>query len=207
MAGAARARTRVVDLAGLGLGLGNQLAHRAKARIAAHHQPLRGRTNRADMAEVTHDVERQVVVDACGNRIDHARHGQRIAVGRGRGTDLGADDIARAGAVLHHHGLLEHLGQLLGQRAHGGVIGTTGRRRYDHADGAAGPAVGLGEAGGGKGHAGQGQARAAAANGVHACLRFVVRGRTFLCMHHRRSRRPRQITFAPLLLGTLMPCP
>ena len=66
----------------------------------------------ADRAEIGQHVERQALV---GGRIDRQRrggaHADGVAVGLRPRDRQGADRAAGAAAVVHHHGLAEHLAQ------------------------------------------------------------------------------------------------
>ena len=60
-------------------------------------------------------------------------HQQRVAVGRRLRHDVGADQRARAGAVLDHDGLLERRGQAIADGARQHVGERAGRIRHDEA--------------------------------------------------------------------------
>jgi hypothetical protein len=63
------------------------------------------------------------------------RHCQQcVAVGRRLGDRVGADDRPGARPVLDHEGLLERLGQVLGENAGVDVGGPAGTERHDDFD-------------------------------------------------------------------------
>src|SRR5258706_11783324 len=57
-----------------------------------------------------------------------------MAVGSRLRDDLGADDAARAGAIVHDDGLSERLAQPLRDDARSDVVAAPGRERRDEAD-------------------------------------------------------------------------
>ena len=67
-------------------------------------------------------------IDALRDGVQHARHRQRVAVGRRGRAGLCADDVARARLVLDDDGLLELCRHLLRQRTDRAVVGAAGRR-------------------------------------------------------------------------------
>jgi hypothetical protein len=72
-----------------------------------------------------------------------AAHHQRVSVGSGLRDRLGGDHAARAGAVLHHHGLAQTFGQFLRQDAGGDVGAAAGGKADKNLDGPVGIARGL----------------------------------------------------------------
>ena len=107
----ADALARIVQLAGIGLGVVDERLERARGKIAAH------REHKRLAAELDHRHEHLGIVGQAllGQRIEHQRrvrgHQQRVAV-RLRTRDRGsADHAGRAGAVLDHERLPQAVAQ------------------------------------------------------------------------------------------------
>ncbi len=124
---------RIVELAGRGLGLGDEVEHRLRDVVLRQHQVGRGAEQR-DRHEILVRVERHALVQ---QRIDHQRRGaeqQRVAVGPGARRRCDADIAAGAAAVLDHDRLPELLRKRIGNDARQDVDRTTGGERNDQAD-------------------------------------------------------------------------
>ena len=138
----AGAERGVVQLAGMRLGVVDQVRHRAERGIRRHQQHiLRGR-NQHDRVEI---LERIEVLARLQRDVDPQRlraEMQGIAVGRGLRRSRGADIAAPARPVLDHHVLAPGLGELLREDAAQRVDGAAGRERNQNADRAVG--IGLG---------------------------------------------------------------
>ena len=112
----------------------DQLLHRAEGRLGTRDQHHRVARHERDRGEAAHRVVRQLCEQRRVDRERVERHQQqRVAVGRGLGDELGADHLARADAVLHHHRLLPCRGQLLAHHARRDVDRPARRRPHDHA--------------------------------------------------------------------------
>ena len=88
-----------------------------------------------DGREVLQGVVGQRLVQRRVGRVADVGHEQGVAVGRGLGDDVGADDAARAAAVLDHHGLAEVFGERRHDAARDDVGAAAGRGGDDEADG------------------------------------------------------------------------
>jgi len=90
----------VVDLVGIGLGVGDQLADRARRKIRAHHQDDRDLRHDDDRLECGR-IEPQVLVEQHmrGER-SRLRREQRVAIGLGGGDIRRAQRAAGARVVL-----------------------------------------------------------------------------------------------------------
>ena len=121
----------VVELAGIGLGLGDQLLHGLRA-VGANDQQRGVLRGQRDRREVLKRVVGQILG---GDRVHHQRdvHGdqQRVAVRRGLRDLLCADRGIAAGAVLDHDRLAPALGQLLAEQACHEVGRPARRERHD----------------------------------------------------------------------------
>ena len=182
---AALARRAVGQLAGVGLQVLDEVGHvgggHGRIGLQEHMHARHGSHGR----QVLFGIEGQLAVD---HRVDGdgpARaEQQRVAIlGRAHGF-ADADVAARAGLVVHHHRLAQHLG-------HGGRDGArqhigraAGREVHDQAHGALGPFV----AGllrqcrdrGRRAQQGQQAQAAPAAEGVVLCMSYVSLGYEFL---------------------------
>ncbi len=131
----AGARRGVVQLARLRLHQRDEILERIRLDAGMHHQQVgRGCDQRH-----RHEILDRVVLDAgVRRRRDHVgaggAHGERVAVGRGAGRDLGADRAAGAAAVVDDHLLAEALGELLPDQARDDVGRAARRERDDQAD-------------------------------------------------------------------------
>ena len=134
VAGGAVALRGVGELAGVGLGMGDELAHRLGGHVGMHDQDVGRRDDVGDRREILDPVIRQlgdqVMQDGVG-RV-HADE-QRVAVGRRFRRGFRRDRSGAAGAVLDH-GDLAALAELLRQRAGDEVGDAAGRGRDDDLD-------------------------------------------------------------------------
>ncbi|MOA04619.1 hypothetical protein D3C78_1241860 [compost metagenome] len=117
MGGAADAGVRIGDDAGLGLGLGHDIAQGLEGRARGHGN-AEGLTRRA--REIGEVLER---VDLHRAQLGEARHRDRdladgVAVGTGRGQGLGAYHAGGAGAVFERNGLTQFARRDLADDAH-----------------------------------------------------------------------------------------
>ena len=103
---------------------------------------LRGHHLR-DRHEVLVHVERQRAVERRADRQAVGGEQDGVAVGRRLGERIGREIAAGAGAVLHHHRLVELLAELVAEEPGDGIDGAAGRERHDDADGPVG--IGLGQ--------------------------------------------------------------
>ncbi|MNY07588.1 hypothetical protein D3C86_1403990 [compost metagenome] len=151
--GAAHARRAIAELAGFGLGAGNQLRHRldAERRVDDQHDGLH-RHHRAEFKALDAVIQRllhQRRHDVAGGGAQQ----QGVAIGPGPRHETRADRRAASGLVLHHHRLAQPLFQRARQAARHHVGGAARRVRVDQRDGV----LRIGSRhGGGRGHGGQG---------------------------------------------------
>ena len=113
MRGGAGALRGVVQLAGIGLDVGEEFLAVFGREIRPHHQHVRNLREHRDDLEALHLVVHLLVEIAVDRERRARRRHQRVAVGRRVIHGLGADIAAGAGTVLDHEGLPELLAQAL----------------------------------------------------------------------------------------------
>ena len=107
MRGGAGALRRVVQLAGIGLHVGDEFLAALGREIRPHHQHVRNLREHRDDLEALHLVVHLLVEIAVDRERRARRRHQRVAVGRRVIHGLGADIATGAGTVLDHEGLPE----------------------------------------------------------------------------------------------------
>ncbi len=125
----------VVELARVGLGVGDELRDRLRRHVGPDHHDVRQQRRGRDRDEVLEriDVEARIERGRDAERAGRAEQ-QRIAVGIGCGCGLEADGGARAGAVLDDHLLAEACRHRLAGQPRHGVDRPARRERHDHLD-------------------------------------------------------------------------
>ena len=152
---ARRAAAAVAELAGLLLGLRQQLGNGPVRRVGAHHQHLAALAEAGDRNEILHRVVGQLPVEMLvGGMRGVGRDQHRVAVGRSAGHGLRAEHAAGAGLVVDHHRLLGLLGDRRAERARQLVGGAAGGERHD--EGQRPRRIRLAEGGGGGEQGGSG---------------------------------------------------
>ena len=129
---AADAARRILHIARLRLGEFDHFFHRFYRQVRVHQQHVRGRRQDGDRRKAVDRLVGQLVEP----RVDrvHQRHDeQRVAVLGRVGGELGADDAARAAAVVDDELLAEPPAQLRGDHAADRVIDGAGGERNDDA--------------------------------------------------------------------------
>ena len=119
-----------VDLAGIGLGVGDELWKRVhrKRRIDDHHVGIAA--DAGDRRDGTGEVEAEVVIERRVDRVGERGQQERVPVGRRVEHDLGREIAARAGPVLYDEGLAEVIGEPLSDQPRQDV-GRTARTEAD----------------------------------------------------------------------------
>ena len=123
----------VVDLVGIGLGVGDQFRNRfdRKPRIDLRHQ--RHLADGSDRRGVGDEIPLQLVVERDADRVRRSAQQERVAVRRRIHDILGADRAAGAGSALDQELLAEPVRQPLCDQAGGYVLRATGRKGDDDA--------------------------------------------------------------------------
>ena len=119
LAGQMRARAEprraVVELARIGLGVGDELRKRRDRHLGMHHQDVGQLRHDGDRHELRR-IEGEVRHEARADDERPLRRGEQgVAVGLGAGDIFGAEVLRRAGAVLDHDGLAELRGRDAGR--------------------------------------------------------------------------------------------
>ena len=129
-----RANTRraVVDLARIGLGVGDEFLQRVHRHRARHDQYVGSAAEHCDGREILDGVVAEIAFHGRirGVRCHVADH-QRVAVRLRAGGHLRRDRAARAGLVLDHEGLAHRQAQLVGDDARDQVHAAARRLRRD----------------------------------------------------------------------------
>ena len=111
----------IIELAGVGLGVGNEFLHGLGRKILPHHQHVRNARHHGGDLEAGR-IEIELLVErAIDRQRRRRRRQQRVAVRRGLIHDLGADIATRARVVLDDERLAETRMQLVGDDAGRGV--------------------------------------------------------------------------------------
>ena len=129
----------VIQRAGRGLGLGDQLLHRLRPGLAGHRQHRHGLGRGGDRREIVDRIVGQRLVEVL---VHHQRgvdrHQQRVAVRRGFRHLLRPDHGVAAGPVVDDHRLAPVLVHPLRQQPCGDIGRSAGRERHDDVDRAMG---------------------------------------------------------------------
>ena len=124
-----------IDLARIGLGIGDELGHRMRRHPWIDDKNARAGADECDRFEA---FQRVIAGIGMQQRRDdqpaRGREQKRIAVGGGFGGVLGADRVAGPGPVFDDKGLAERGLQIIGGDASDHVDRSAGRRRYDYFD-------------------------------------------------------------------------
>ena len=131
MGSGAVARRGEVELAGIGLGIGDELGNRFDRQRRIHLHDHGGAHDARDRSDIAEEIEIEVVVE---RHVDHVRRRdqeQRIAVGRRVGSGLGTDIAAGARPVVDDELLAEPLRQPVADQAGVDVGRGAGRKADD----------------------------------------------------------------------------
>jgi hypothetical protein len=111
-----------------GLGRGDEFVDRPERRWAGHHQAERARGHEGNGIEILHRIVGQLL-EQIDVRDQSGRGGEveGVAIGRGPGSRLRADDVLAARLVEDHHHLAPHMTEAVGQQT-GDVVRTGARR-------------------------------------------------------------------------------
>ena len=131
MAAAAGARRAVIELAGTRPGEPDQVLDRFRGQRRVHVDEQRLHRDLRDRRKILDRIVRQLRIKSGIHDVAAVGHQQRMAVGRRARDDFGADEPARAGAVLDDELLSHAARELLCEQAPERVDAPTGAARHD----------------------------------------------------------------------------
>src|SRR3954467_3205114 len=132
-AGCVAARKR--QLAGMGLGVGDQLRNGCRGHIRMQHQHQGEAADARDRLEVLYRIVGDALVEAGRGRVRAVgAHQQRVAIGCGAGDIGGGHGAVRSRLVLDDDALVERLSEMLRNDTRNGVGGAAGTERDDEGD-------------------------------------------------------------------------
>ncbi len=131
MLGGTNARRAEIELARIGLGVGDQLGDGFHRQGRIYHQHVGLHRNQGDRCEILQRIVADGAVEADVHGHRRAGHRQRVAVGLGLGHGLETDVAAGAGTILDDDGLAEVFSQLLPHNA-GHDVDAAARREGHH---------------------------------------------------------------------------
>ena len=136
---------RVIELAGIGLGVGDQLLHVLHGQRGRHQQHAGGIGHMRDRREILLDVVGQARHQMRRNRMRAARGEQQRRAIRSRLHAFGRTNrAARTGLVVDDELLAQILRNALRDHARNQIGRTARRKRHDHAHRLARPRIGGG---------------------------------------------------------------
>ena len=124
----------IVQLAGIGLGVGDEALEVRERRRRMAHQQLGHFRHHGDRHEILLGVERQFRLQRRVDGVVRRGEQQRVAVGRGLGGRVGCDHAARAAAVLDHERGLQIVRHPRGDEPRHQIDRAAGRERHDQPD-------------------------------------------------------------------------
>ena len=127
------ARRGHVHLAGIGLGVGDELRNGFCRNVRAHRHDVRRARDASDGHDIANEVEVQLGIKRGVDRIRRIDQQNGVAVGRGVHDRFGADVVSGSGLVLDDELLAEPLRQPLRDHARGDVGAAAGREWHDDA--------------------------------------------------------------------------
>jgi hypothetical protein len=132
-AGADAARSEI-ELARIGLGVGDELGNGGGRERRVHHRDVRHAGHAGDRRDVANEIEGELVVEGVVDRVRRNHLEQRVTVRRRLHHGLGADIAAGARPVLDDHLLTEPLGEPLRHQTGQDVRPAAGGEADDDAD-------------------------------------------------------------------------
>ncbi len=132
------ARGGEIQLAGIRLGVGDQVLHVAYGERVVDHEKQRHADQQRDVREILDRVIGHLRNKTWQDHVDRGIHQQRVAVRRRLGHELRTDHAAGAGAIFDHHRLAERFGQAVGDDAHDDIRRAAGRVGHDDPHGPVG---------------------------------------------------------------------
>ena len=148
MMGGAGAGGAVVQLARVGLGVGDELGQRlGRDLIRIDDDHLRRPRDQGHRNKILLDVVIEVGIERRCNGVMRRAHEEGVSVRSGLGRGRCANGAACAGAVFDQHAFAQLCVELGCERARKGIGAAAGRERHDEGDGLVRPCLGLGVAG------------------------------------------------------------
>ncbi len=127
------ARRRHIELARIGLGVGEQLLHVLDRQVIVHDQRVGGLGHQRHRLHALDGIVRQLAVDGrCDGLAADGAQQQHRAIRLGTRHLGGGDGAAAARLVLHHDGDLGVQLKLRGDRAGDDIVATAGREADQH---------------------------------------------------------------------------
>jgi hypothetical protein len=118
------------ELAGIGLGIGDQLLDIVHGKRGMREQHERLSRDQPDRHEVVRHIVRDTPVHPLCQNSGRLHEQQSVSVGRRLGDEIGADHGAGTRSIFHRNRLLELLLQLLGQNACRSINPAAGCNRH-----------------------------------------------------------------------------
>src|SRR6516162_7017814 len=121
------------DLAGIGLGIGDELGNGGNGKRWVHLHHMGQAHNASARRDITDKIVIELFVESCVDRGGAADHEERLAVGRGAYDGLNTDIATASRTVLNEELLAEALRQPLTDQARSDVVRPTGSKGDDDA--------------------------------------------------------------------------
>jgi hypothetical protein len=120
-----------IDLAGIGLGVRNQVGNRLRRQRRVYHQHAHSTDDAGNRRDIADEIETKIVVKRGVPGVIRTNHQERIAIGRRPHHRLGGETAARARPVLDHELLAEPFRQQLARQPANYVSRAAGRPADD----------------------------------------------------------------------------
>ena len=160
----------IVELAGVGLGIGDEFLEVVDRHRRVHRHHIGGHRHQPHGHQVLEVPGQLVHQDGVGNVVARIRHQQGVTVFGCLPGHLSVGQVAAGpGLVVHHHRVAHDLAQGVGHQAGRGVDQAARRVGHDQIDGFAGKALGQGDLAQAQGADGQPVAQVGM-QGFHGCL-------------------------------------
>jgi hypothetical protein len=131
LVGIAGSGRSIIDLAGMSRGVGDELGNRPGRKRRRDKHDVRRAHDAPGRHDIADEVEAQLLIECCVDRVGGIDQEKRIAVGRCRDHRLGAEIAAGAGSVLDHGRLAKPFRQPLPHEAAGDVGAAARGERHD----------------------------------------------------------------------------
>src|SRR5262245_9572913 len=122
-----------VNLAGVGLGIGDEFRNRLSWNRWVNYHDIWQKGESRNGRDVLDEIEIEFLIERCIDNIRRSNQEKRIAIGGRTHDRLGGDIAARAGPVVDDEWLAEPLRQPLPYYAYDNIAPRTGWKSDDHA--------------------------------------------------------------------------